>query len=110
MKALQQFPLAGNVRQLSGVVEQAIASCEEQFIQFKHLPAIVKAATANKSSRVGIKERLDAFIKEMFGHELVLSGSNFPKAASILKVTASYTRRLASKFGLKYAKAARTSR
>jgi DNA-binding NtrC family response regulator len=36
--ALEQYPFPGNIRELQNVMEHAFVCCEEQTIQFEHLP------------------------------------------------------------------------
>jgi DNA-binding NtrC family response regulator len=101
MKALQQHPWPGNVRQLRNVIERALIVCEGRTIRKGDLPDDFRAAGSGDGSfiKIPLGSSLEDVEKEMISRTIEFTARNKTRAAEILGVSAKTLYNKLERFG-----------
>jgi len=108
-RLLMSYDWPGNVRELENAIENSIIMCEKDVIEPDDLPGYLQAQgkfkpsvepTIDGDSRLGFKERLDAYERELIKQALVETNSNKTQAAKKLGFTLRTLRNKINKYNL----------
>ena len=94
LKALQEHPWPGNVRQLENVIQRAVALAEGQSIEVQHLPFAEVAAARPAGPGDSYDEQVKNFKRRLVRRVLEESRGNKTAAARRLQVARGYLHRL----------------
>lgn len=108
-RLLMSYDWPGNVRELENAIENSIIMCEKDVIGPGDLPGYLQAqgklkpsmeAVIDGNSRLGFKERLDAYERELIKQALVETDGNKTRAAKKLGFTLRTLRNKINKYNL----------
>ncbi len=100
LMALEQYPFPGNIRELQNMIEHAFVCCEEDTIQFEHLPADLQRYSREHREWTD-SESLQAIERQAICRALDKSGWRFKEASQQLGIGRSTLWRKVKQFGLK---------
>jgi PAS domain S-box-containing protein len=100
LMALEQYPFPGNIRELQNVMEHAFVCCEEQTIQFGHLPTDVQRHYLEHREWTET-ESLQAIERQAICRALDKTGWHFKEASQQLGIGRSTLWRKVRLFGIK---------
>ena len=100
LMALEQYPFPGNIRELQNVMEHAFVCCEEQTIQFEHLPTDVQRHYLEHREWTET-ESLQAIERQAICRALDKTGWHFKEASQQLGIGRSTLWRKVRLFGIK---------
>jgi DNA-binding NtrC family response regulator len=98
--ALEQYPFPGNIRELQNVMEHAFVCCEEQTIQFEHLPTDLQRHYLEHREWTDT-ESLQAMERQAICRALDKTGWHFKEASQQLGIGRSTLWRKVRLFGIK---------
>jgi PAS domain S-box-containing protein len=85
LMALEQYPFPGNIRELQNVMEHAFVCCEEQTIQFEHLPTDLQRHYSEHREWADT-ESLQAIERQAICRALDKTGWHFKEASQQLGI------------------------
>ncbi len=97
--AVTQYPFPGNIRELQNMMEHAFVCCEEETIQFEHLPADVQRFHLQHREWTE-PESLETLERQAISRALEKSGWKFSEASQQLGIGRSTLWRKIKQFGL----------
>ena len=100
LMALEQYPFPGNIRELQNVMEHAFVCCEEQTIQFEHLPTDLQRHYLEHREWADT-ESLQAIERQAICRALDKTGWHFKEASQQLGIGRSTLWRKVRLFGIK---------
>ena len=100
LMALEQYPFPGNIRELQNVMEHAFVCCEEQTIQFEHLPIDLQRHYLEHREWTDT-ESLQAIERQAICRALDKTGWHFKEASQQLGIGRSTLWRKVRLFGIK---------
>lgn len=100
LMALEQYPFPGNIRELRNVMEHAFVCCEENTIQFEHLPADLQRYSLEHQEWTDA-ESLQSIERQAICRALDKTGWHFKEASQQLGIGRSTLWRKVRQFGLK---------
>ena len=100
LMALEQYPFPGNIRELQNMIEHAFVCCEEDTIQFEHLPADLQRYSREHREWTD-SESLEAIERQAICRALDKSGWHFKEASQQLGIGRSTLWRKVKQFGIK---------
>ncbi len=98
--ALEQYPFPGNIRELQNVMEHAFVCCEEETIQFDHLPADLQRHYWEHQEWAA-SESLEAVERQAICRALDKFGWHYKEASQHLGIGRSTLWRKVKQFGIK---------
>ena len=100
LMALEQYPFPGNIRELQNVMEHAFVCCEEQTIQFEHLPTDLQRHYLEHREWTDT-ESLQTIERQAICRALDKTGWHFKEASQQLGIGRSTLWRKVRLFGIK---------
>ncbi len=100
LMALEQYPFPGNIRELQNMIEHAFVCCEEDTIQFEHLPADLQRYSREHREWTD-SESLEAIERQAICRALDKSGWHFKEASQQLGIGRSTLWRKVKQFGIR---------
>ena len=100
LMALEQYPFPGNIRELQNVMEHAFVCCEEQTIQFEHLPTDLQRHYLEHREWTDT-ESLQTIERQAICRALEKTGWHFKEASLQLGIGRSTLWRKVRLFGIK---------
>ena len=100
LMALEQYPFPGNIRELQNMIEHAFVCCEEDTIQFEHLPADLQRYSREHREWTD-SESLEAIERQAICRALDKCGWHFKEASQQLGIGRSTLWRKVKQFGIK---------
>jgi PAS domain S-box-containing protein len=100
LMALEQYPFPGNIRELQNMIEHAFVCCEEDTIQFEHLPADLQRYSREHREWTD-SESLEAIERQAICRALDKTGWRFKEASQQLGIGRSTLWRKVKQFGIK---------
>jgi len=99
LTALSQYPFPGNIRELQNMIEHAFVCCEEETIQFEHLPADLHRYCWEHREGTD-SESLEALERQAICRALEKSGWRLKEASEQLGIGRSTLWRKVKQFGI----------
>jgi PAS domain S-box-containing protein len=100
LMAIERYPFPGNIRELQNMIEHAFVCCEEDTIQFEHLPADLQRYSREHREWTD-SESLQAIERQAICRALDKSGGHFKEASQQLGIGRSTLWRKVKQFGIK---------
>jgi PAS domain S-box-containing protein len=99
LTALSQYPFPGNIRELQNMMEHAFVCCDEDTIQFEHLPADLQRYVGEHREWT-VSESLDALERQAICRSLEKSEWRLKEASQQLGIGRSTLWRKMKQFGI----------